>query len=234
MRNCWQIDPMRPPDSSKVLCESKLLARLEHSYVTTNILEAPGGNGGMGQPSATSVPGLIEEAPGGNGGIGQPSATSVPALIEEAPGGNGGMGQPSAIKVRSIVMSLPAERLTDRTTGSTIEMAKARTATAIAVFFKGVFLLESRMRRNSFGGPQCLKMFRMRNAGRYENAYTTPAKPQSHSGLHPDDACRDSRAICAPGLHGFLAGSLQRQVRARRPCRAVPGRSHPADFAALS
>src|SRR6266851_1147812 len=119
MRNCWQIDPMRPPDSSKVLCESKLLARLEHSYVTTNILEAPGGNGGMGQPSATSAP----------------------PLIEEVPGGNGGMGQPSAIKVRSIVMSLPAERLTDRTTGSTIKMAKARTATAIAVFFKGVFLL---------------------------------------------------------------------------------------------
>src|SRR6266481_6340458 len=119
MRNCWQIDPMRPPDSSKVLCESKLLARLEHSYVTTNILEAPGGNGGMGQPSATSVPGLIEEAPGGNGGIGQPSATSTPTLIEDAPGGNGGIGQPSAIKVRSIVMSLPAERLTDRIIGST-------------------------------------------------------------------------------------------------------------------
>ncbi len=48
-------------------------------------------------------------------------------------------------------MGLPAERLTDRTTGSTIKMAKAKTAVASAIFFKGVTLLEGIMRRGSFG-----------------------------------------------------------------------------------
>jgi hypothetical protein len=69
--------------------------------------------------------------------MGQPSATSVLASIEENCGGYGGMGQPSALSVPSIVMGLPAERLTDRTTGSTIRTAKTETATTNAVFFKG-------------------------------------------------------------------------------------------------
>ncbi len=166
----------------------------------------------MGEPSATSISAFMEGGFGGSGGMGEPSATSVPAFKEGGFGGSGGMGEPSAVNVRSIVTGLPAERLTDRTTGSTIKMAKIKTATAIAVFFKGVSLLKNSMRRGSFGGRQCLKMFRMRNAGRHENAYTAPAKPQGHSGLHPNNACGDSWAICAPGLHGFLAGSLQRQV----------------------
>jgi len=108
-----------------------------------SIEDALGGNGGMGQPSATSILASIEDAFGGNGGMGQPSATSILASIEDTPGGNGGMGQPSAINVRSLVTGLPAERLTDRIIGSTIETAKATTATAIAVFFKGVFLLKA-------------------------------------------------------------------------------------------
>src|SRR5216683_426454 len=116
---------MRPPDSTKVLPQAGPPGRLKHSYATTCIARYVGGYGGMGDPSATSV--------GGYGGIGEPSATSV--------GGYGGMGEPSAISVRSRVTHLPAERLTDRTTGSTIETARRRTATAIAVFFKGVSLL---------------------------------------------------------------------------------------------
>jgi hypothetical protein len=64
------------------------------------------------------------------------------------------MGQPSAVNVLSMVTHLPAERLTDRTTGSTIETAKRRTATAIAVFFKGESLLGYRVRRDSFVGLQ--------------------------------------------------------------------------------
>jgi hypothetical protein len=52
-------------------------------------------------------------------------------------GGNGGWGEPSALNVRSIVTGLPAERLTDRTTGSTIKTAKTETATASDVFFQG-------------------------------------------------------------------------------------------------
>jgi hypothetical protein len=55
--------------------------------------------------------------------------------------------------VRSMVAHLPAERLTDRITGSTIETARRRTATAITVFFKGVSLLAYRLRREGFLGP---------------------------------------------------------------------------------
>jgi len=51
-----------------------------------------------------------------------------------------------------MVMYLPAERLTDRITGSTIETARSETATASAVFFKGVALLADSMREGSFGG----------------------------------------------------------------------------------
>jgi hypothetical protein len=51
-----------------------------------------------------------------------------------------------------MVMCLPAERLTDRTTGITIEMARSETATASAVFFKGVALLAGSMKEGSFGG----------------------------------------------------------------------------------
>jgi len=66
-------------------------------------------------------------------------------------GGSGGCGQPSAVNVRSIVAGLPAERLTDRTTGSTINTAKAATAIIIALFFKVVSLLTYRVRRDAFG-----------------------------------------------------------------------------------
>ena len=84
---------------------------------------------------------------GGPGGRGQPSATSVVFEL----GGPGGRGQPSAVNVRSIVAGLPAERLTDRITGSTINTAKAETANIIAVFFKVVSLLTYRVRRDAFG-----------------------------------------------------------------------------------
>src|SRR6267378_1045939 len=134
--------------------------------------------------------------------------TSVPACDG---GIGGGSGQPSALNVRSIVTGLPAESLTDRTTGSTIKTAKTETATAI-VFFKGVSLLTNKLRRDSFGGVLRLKMFRMRNRSRHEHAYAVPAKPQSHSGLHPDDSGGHSRAICPADLHRFLAGSLQRPI----------------------
>jgi hypothetical protein len=97
----------------------------------------------MGQPSATSELASIDGGFGGYGGMGQPSATSELASIDGGFGGYGGMGQPSAINVRSLVTGLPAVRLTDRTIGSTIKTAKATTATAIAVFFKGVFLLKA-------------------------------------------------------------------------------------------
>jgi hypothetical protein len=80
--------------------------------------------------------------------MGDPSATSVIAFIEGGFGGiGGGMGEPSAYCIRSIVTGLPAERLTDRITGSTIKTAKTETATASAVFFKGGALLENIMRR---------------------------------------------------------------------------------------
>src|SRR5229473_8220415 len=102
-----------------------------------------GGNGGIGEPSDTSVSAFIEGGFGGNGGMGEPSATSVSAFIEGGFGGNGGMGEPSANCVRSSATGLPAERLTDRTTGSTIKTAKTETATASAVFFKGVALLKT-------------------------------------------------------------------------------------------
>jgi len=121
----------------------------------TSVVVELGGPGGRGQPSATSV--VVEL--GGPGGRGQPSATSVVVEL----GGPGGRGQPSALKVRSIVTSLPAEGLPNPTIGSTINRAKAETATTISVFFKGVSLLKNRVRRDSFGEAECWKMFRMRN-----------------------------------------------------------------------
>src|SRR5258707_12156701 len=87
-----------------------------------------------------------------------------------------------------MVMYLPAKRLTDRTTGSTIETARSETATASAVFFKGVALLADSMREGSFGGALGLKMFRMRNTEPHESANTASAKPQGRSGLHADDS----------------------------------------------
>ena len=78
-------------------------------------------------------------------------------------GMGGGKGEPSAYCIRSIVTGLPAERLTDRTIGSTIKTAKTEAATASAVFFTGVALLESIMGRESHGGVLCLKMFRIQN-----------------------------------------------------------------------
>ena len=105
--------------------------------VLTPIEGGFGGNGGIGEPSATSVLTPIEGGFGGNGGMGEPSATSVPASTEGGFGGNGGIGEPSTLRVRSIVTGLPAERLTDRTIGSTIKTGRTRTATTTAVFFKG-------------------------------------------------------------------------------------------------
>src|SRR5258708_2901270 len=154
----------------------------------------------------TSGPGLDG---GIGGGRGQASATSVTACDG---GIGGGSGQPSALNVRSIVTGLPAERLTDRTMGSTIKTARTETARASIVFFKGVSLLTNKLRRDTFGGVLCLKMFRMRNRLRHEHAYAVPAKPQSHSGLHPDYSGGHSRVICPVDLHCFLAGSLQRPV----------------------
>lgn len=97
----------------------------------------------MGDPSATSIFALNDGGLGGiGGGIGDPSATTVFVFMEGGFGGmGGGMGEPSAIGIRSMVMGLPAERLTERTTGSTIKTARAETATASAVFFKAVALL---------------------------------------------------------------------------------------------
>src|SRR5882762_3806966 len=181
---------MRPPIARKYSAKPGPPGRLEHSYATTCV----------------SIPF------GGYGGIGEPSATSVPAFIEDGFGGYGGMGEPSAISVPSMVTHLPAERLTDRITGSTIETARRRTATTIAVFFKGVSLLMNSLRRDGFLGPQGWKMFRMRNTGWHENAYTAPAKPQSDSGLHTHNSCGHSRPICPLDIHRFLARSLQRSV----------------------
>src|SRR6266404_4511840 len=199
--------------------------RLEHSYAATSVSSPFGGYGGIGEPSATKV--------GGYGGMGDPSATRLPAFVEDGFGGYAGMGEPSAISVPSMVAHLPAERLTDRTTGSTIETARRRTATAIAVFFKGVSLLMNSLRRDSFLGPKSWKMFRMRNTGRHENAHTAPAKPQSDSGLHTHNPCRYSRAIRPLDIHRFLVRSLQRPLSTCRTCRALSGRSHPAGFAGL-
>src|SRR5204863_3556644 len=170
----------------------------------TRVASVLGGPGGSGQPSATRVASVL----GGPGGSGQPSATSVAFEL----GGPGGRGQPSAVNVRSIVVGLPADRLTDRTTGSTINTAKAETATIIAIFFKVVSLLTCRVRRDALGEELLWKMFRLRNTGRHENAYSVPAKPYSHSGLHADNSCGHSRAICPANLPRFLAGSFQRPV----------------------
>src|SRR6266403_1551040 len=220
--------------------------RLEHSYAATSVSSPFGGYGGMGEPSATRLPAFVEDGFGGYAGMGEPSATSVPAFIDgfggygsmgdpsaTSVGGYGGMGEPSAISVPSMVAHLPAERLTDRTTGSTIETARRRTATAIAVFFKGVSLLMNSLRRDSFLGPKSWKMFRMRNTGRHENAHTAPAKPQSDSGLHTHNPCRYSRAIRPLDIHRCLVRSLQRPLATCRTCRALSGRSHPAGFAGL-
>jgi hypothetical protein len=87
------------------------------------------------------------------GGSGDPSATSI--LPDGGWGGiGGGKGEPSAYCVGPMEMGLPAERLTEHTTGSTIKTARTETATAIAVFFKGVALLkdhreEAQRRRGS-------------------------------------------------------------------------------------
>jgi hypothetical protein len=90
-----------------------------------------------------SVPAFSEELPvGGNGGTGQPSATSVPSFAAESPlGGKGGTGQPSAVNAGSASASLPAESLTEPITGSTIKTAKTRIAAARIGFFKGLSLL---------------------------------------------------------------------------------------------
>jgi hypothetical protein len=85
--------------------------------------------------------------------MGDPSATSVFAVIDGGFGGiGGGIGDPSAYWVRSTLTGLPAERLTERTTGSTIKTARKKTATASAIFFKEIALLMSSMRRGSLGG----------------------------------------------------------------------------------
>ena len=86
------------------------------------------------------------------GGSGEPSATNVLKFAEGGRGIGGGKGEPSANCVRSTVMGLPAERLTDRTTGSTIKTARTESTMANAVFFKAVALLLGSMRRGSLGG----------------------------------------------------------------------------------
>src|SRR5258708_3985618 len=121
---------------------------------------------------------------GGKGGNGFPSANSVPAAIEASFDGSGDMGLPSALVDRWIVTGLPAERLTDRTTGSTIKTARTETATASVVFFMGGALLEAIVRRESVGGVLRLKMFRLRNPGPHQNAYTTPPNTPNHSPPH--------------------------------------------------
>src|SRR5258708_5711652 len=180
----------------------------EQSHALTRLCPVLGGKGGNGFPSANSVTADL----GGKGGNGFPSATSVPAAIEASFDGSGDMGLPSALVDRSIVTGLPAERLTDRTTGSTIKTARTETATASVVFFMGGALLEAIVRRESVGGGLRLKMFRLRDTGRHETVYTVQEKPPSHSGLHTDNSCGHSWAICPAGLPGFLAGSLQRPL----------------------
>ncbi len=110
---------------------------------------------------------------GGPGRSGQPSATSVAFEVS----GPGGRGQPAPLNVRSIAAGLPAKRLTDRITGSTIDTAKVQTATSITVFFKVVSLLIYKVRRGTFDERLFWKMFRLRNTGGHENAYSVPAKP---------------------------------------------------------
>src|SRR5712664_1870686 len=138
---------MRHRDSRKVL---KKRARLlpyemfEQSHALTRFCPVLGGKGGNGFPSANSVTAdlggkggngfpsanSVTTDLGGKGGNGFPSATSVPAAIEASFDGSGDMGLPSTLVDRSIVKGLPAERLTDRTTGSTIKTARTETATA--------------------------------------------------------------------------------------------------------
>jgi hypothetical protein len=106
--------------------------------------------GGRGDPSATNIFAVIDDEFGGiGGGRGDPSARNVSTFIDDFGGIGGGKGEPSANCVRSIVMGLPAVRLTDRTTSSIINIARAETAKASAVFFKGVALLEHIIRRDS-------------------------------------------------------------------------------------
>src|SRR6266850_848443 len=141
--------------------------------------------------------------------MGQPSATTVWLSPESIVGGNGGMGHPSAIRLRSIAMGLPAERLTDRITGSNISTAPTETATANAAFFMGVSLLSCRMRRDSRGGVFRLEMFRLRNTARHANSYAAPAESPGRSGLHAHNSGGYSRTIRSPCLHRFVAGSFQ-------------------------
>src|SRR5882724_5125350 len=119
------------------------------------------------------------------------------------------MGHPSALRLRSIVTGLPAESLTDRTTGSNISTAITEIATANAVFFKGVSLLSRRMRRDSRGGIFSLEMFRLRNTWRHANSYAAPTESPGYPGLHAHHAGGYSRTIRSPGLHRFVAGSFQ-------------------------
>src|SRR5216683_2347858 len=220
---------MRRRDSRKVLKKRVHLLPVEmfeQSHALTRVCPVLGGKGGNGFPSAISVTAdlggkggngfpsanSVTADLGGKGGNGFPSATSVPASIEDGFGRSDDMGQPSALIVRSIVTDLPAGSLTDRTTGSTIKTAKTGTATASVVFFMGGALLKAIVRRESFGGVLYLKMFRMRNTGRRSEEHTVPAKPPGHSGLHTDNSCGHSRAICPAGLPGFVARSLQRQI----------------------
>src|SRR5713101_9407837 len=220
---------MRRRDSRKVLKKRVHLLPVEmfeQSHALTRVCPVLGGKGGNGFPSAISVTAdlggkggngfpsanSVTADLGGKGGNGFPSATSVPASLEAGFDGSGDMDQPSALIVRSIVTGLPAERLTDRIIGSTIKTAKTKTATTNAVFFKGRALLEASIGRGRLDEFLCLKTFRMRNRSGHENAYPTPAKPQSHSGFRPDHSCGHSRAICPPGVYGLVAGSLQRPL----------------------
>lgn len=178
MRNYTNSPDAPVPIARKYCAELRRAGGLKNPYATASDCCGFGGSGGIGQPSATSVPPFKAGDFGGRGGIGQPSATSVLLFVAGDFGGSGGIGQPSAYCLCSVVTGLPAERLTERTIGVTIKTARTKTATAIAVFFKGVSLLSSRMKGDSFCGVPCLKMFRMRNTEPYENADTASAKPQ--------------------------------------------------------
>src|SRR5216683_6804525 len=129
---------MRHRDSREVLKKRVHLLPIEmfeQSHALTRVCPVLGGKGGNGFPSANSVTAdlggkggngfpsanSVTADLGGKGGNGFPSATSVPASIEDGFGRSDDMGQPSALIVRSIVTGLPAESLTDRTTGSTIK-----------------------------------------------------------------------------------------------------------------
>src|SRR5712664_757016 len=145
---------MRRRDSRKVLKKRVHLLPIEmfeQSHALTRFCPVLGGKGGNGFPSAISVTAdlggkggngfpsanSVTADLGGKGGNGFPSATSVLASVESSFGENGGLGQPSAYSVRLTVPGLPAERLTKRTTGSTIKPEKSEAVTASAVCFMG-------------------------------------------------------------------------------------------------